>query len=238
MYQEIRKRKGFSRVKHFLLDLFFPITCFGCDKSETHLCFKCFKRLKFLEHDNLKLLEKNNLSAIFIAGNYQNKLLAKLIIAFKYNNIKGLGYNLAQFLNFFWEGKIKTIEFRNKKLAASFKDILVVPIPLSKKRMRERSFNQSEILAYFFCQEFSYQLFLGLKRKATRRNQAQLRADRRKKNIKDSFFCDMKDLRMIRSRNVLLIDDVITTGATLNEAAATLLSLGAKKVYALVLARA
>ena len=238
MYQEIRKRKGFSRIKHFLLDLFFPITCFGCDKPGTYLCFKCFKKLKFLEHDNLKLVEKNNLNNIFIAGNYQNKLLAKLIISFKYNNIKSLGYNLAQFLNFFWEGKIKTLEFEDKKLAATFKDILVIPIPLSKKRMRERSFNQSEILAYFFCQEFSYQLFLGLKRKAGRKNQAQLRADKRKKNIKGSFFCDKQGVKIIRNRNVLLVDDVITTGATLNEAAATLLNLGAKRVYALVLARA
>lgn len=238
MYQRKIKSSFIYRLKKFLLNLFFPINCLGCGTSGNYLCFKCFKKLKFLEINNLRLIKQDSLSAVFIAGSYQNKLLAKLINAFKYNGVKALGFYLAKFLNFFWEGKIKSLEFENKKLALSFNDILVVPIPLSKKRMKYRGFNQSEILAYFFCREFSYQLFLGLKRKSKRKNQVGLSSIKRLENIKDSFFCNIDNLELIRGREVLLVDDVITTGATLNEAASVLLKLGAQKVYALVLAKA
>lgn len=228
-----------KKLFKFAIDIIFPINCYGCNKAGSYLCEKCFRALKFQEYRNpLVSLERNNLDDLYFAGDYENELLAKLIVAFKYEKIRDVGNILSRFLNFFWQGKMAQIRLSNRVLFKELEGAIVCPVPLSKKRKRMRGFNQSEILANLFCQEFSCDIFLGLRRRNRRKNQAELKKEGRIRNIKNVFYSRGKASEEIRDRVVLLIDDVATTGATLNEIARVLKALGAKKVYALALAKA
>lgn len=233
-----KKKSYLKSFGDFLLNLFFPITCYGCEKNGTYLCEKCFKTIKFQERQSKTFnLKQENLKEVFIAGDYENKLLAKLIIAFKYEGQKNIGTDLGKFLNFFWDGRIKIIRLEDKDLALRLENSLIIPLPLTKARKKERGFNQAEILAEILAKEFSYQIFLGLKRKGRKKHQAKLNEKQRLKNISGQFFVPEKERNFLSGSDIILIDDVITTGATLNEAAKILKEAGAKEVFALVLAK-
>lgn len=113
---------------------------------------------------------------------------------------------------------------------------VVVPVPLHKKRLRKRGFNQSLLLAREVAKKFSASVdYLSLKRVRETEPQINLRIKERENNIKGAFV--VKDVKAFMNKNVLLIDDVFTTGATIRECAKTLNGAGAE-VYVLTLARA
>ncbi len=111
----------------------------------------------------------------------------------------------------------------------------VIPIPIHRERERERGFNQSALLARQFCHAVGLPLWdHALVRATYRQPQVGLDAAQRMQNVKDAF-------RVVRSeevagRRVLLMDDVWTTGSTLNEATKALLQAGADRVFALTVA--
>jgi len=110
-------------------------------------------------------------------------------------------------------------------------------VPLHKKRLRERDFNQSEILASGIAKEFGISLVDVLEKIVSTRNQNELSREERLVNLQDAF--DIKDTakNYLQSSRILLIDDVMTTGATLDEASRVLLELGTAEVRCLTLAR-
>ncbi len=223
------------------MDLLFPISCLGCSKENVWLCDNCLNNIplnqKFIfpqaeEFFNSDFSRQhntsNNLDGVLIASSYENVLLNKAIKTFKYNFIfdlsKPLGEILINFLNQF--------DFRNKSL----ENFLLIPIPLHQKRLIWRGFNQSELLA----KEVGNFFKVGVNSEILRRNkntlpQTELNEKERKLNIKNIFVCQNKDV--IKNKKIILIDDVFTTGSTLNEAAKTLKKFGAKEVWGLVLAR-
>lgn len=113
-------------------------------------------------------------------------------------------------------------------------DTTLIPIPLSKKRLRWRGFNQAELLARELAAAFAYPLNQDLKRIKHAWPQADLNGAERLNNIADSFAWTGTSLG---GRTIILIDDVATTGATLNEAARILKTAGAGAIYGLVLAK-
>lgn len=220
------------KLKNFLLSLLFPIYCLGCGREGFWICADCFEKLK-TENDHSEKKKYNliipDLKNVFIAGDYDDSpLLAKAIKKFKYSFISSLGEELAKFINKFWKEEILA---KDKFL---INNPLVIPIPLSKRRQRWRGFNQSEILAREFSRRFKYDLELCLKRIKHHKPQAELKEAKRLINVKDIFLWAGSD---IGGRDVILIDDIITTGATLNEAALILKKAGAKNVYGLTLAK-
>lgn len=114
------------------------------------------------------------------------------------------------------------------------KDFVVVPVPLFKKRWRERGFNQAEILGKIFAEKFklSYDQS-GLLRIKSTGHQARLSKEERIKNMSEAFAWQSSDPA---PRKVLLVDDVYTTGATMQECARVLKKNGTKVVEGLVLA--
>ena len=124
----------------------------------------------------------------------------------------------------------------------NFREPILIPIPLASKRKKERGFNQAELL----CQKlvnidknnnFILEKNVLIKTK-DQEHQARLK-DRRDRlaNIIGSFSIkNPKEMQKIKNRNIILIDDVITTGATLSEARKTLKQFGAKKVIAFTIA--
>ena len=102
-------------------------------------------------------------------------------------------------------------------------------MPLSQKRLQKRGFNQAEKLAHYL----KYPVLTCLKRTRETKPQFDLNFSQRKENVKDAFALKYK----ISPENYCLIDDVATTGSTLSECAKVLKQNGAKKVYAICIAR-
>jgi len=242
-------------LKSFFLNLLFPLECLACHQEGSWLCASCFQKLKFNDTNKKYNLFTPNITKVFIAGDYDDPLLATLIKKFKYNFNSSLGPTLALFLIDFWKKIINEQGLIDKKglinnkdsingknpingqfnfLMAPASSFLIIPIPLSKKRRRWRGFNQAEILAQNFEKTFNYTLNLQLKRNKHQKPQASLNENERAENIKNAFVWSGDNLK---DKNIILIDDVVTTGATLNEAAKILKLAGANKIYALVLAK-
>lgn len=225
--------KFLKKIGLKLLDLFLPIECVNCQTEGVYLCDACFEKLKINNPEDSKILSANlktpNLDAVWIAGNYEDPLLKKLIIKYKYNFLEPLHKPLSLFLKNFWKNYLlSSSQIIDKN------NFLIIPIPLSKKRLKWRGFNQAELLAINFCSYFNYSLSLNLKKIKNRPPQVSLNEKEREKNLQSVFA--FKDKRL-EEKNILLIDDVTTTGATLNEAAIILKKAGAKRVEALVLAK-
>jgi len=214
-------------LKSFLLDLLFPVECLGCRQESVWLCPACCKKLKFgTEYKTLNLTTPF-LDRVFIAGDYDDPLLKELIKKFKYDFLTALSQPLGKFLILFWQGQLALIDPLPDKT-------LLIPVPLTKKRLRWRGFNQAEMLARELSAAFPYALRQDLKRQKYSRPQAGLSETERALNIKQAFFWSGDTLN---GRTIILLDDVITTGATLSEAARVLKEAGAARIYALVLAK-
>ena len=113
---------------------------------------------------------------------------------------------------------------------------LMMPVPLHPKRLRERDFNQSLLLARYAASLLGAELdFLSLRRIRYTQPQTGLKSDERRKNVRKAF--RVVDRELVKGRTILLVDDVATTGNTLNECARTLKRSGAKKIFCLTLAR-
>jgi len=204
----------------FWLKLLFPIACLNCNKLEgTYLCPDCFKLLSFYgEVNKLKLQYVDKILAV---SNYQDLPAPLLIHAFKFKAIEEVGKTLAELLRIFWQSRLI---FNNL-------DYLIIPIPLSKKRKKQRGFNQAEVIANIFAYQFNYSLSFDLKRKH-KKAQSKLSANLRLQNLKNCFYFQGKNLK---GKNIILLDDIITTGATINEAAKVLKEAGAENITALAI---
>ena len=124
-----------------------------------------------------------------------------------------------------------------EEFLSEFRPDLIVPVPLHAKRLRWRGFNQSLLLARQVSLAYGVPIdpFVLQRRKETAA-QTQLPEDDRRRNVRGAFALDPD--KSVKDKTVLLVDDVYTSGATVNECSSTLKRAGAKEVYVLTLARA
>ncbi|MDQ5988648.1 MAG: hypothetical protein CSYNP_04409 [Syntrophus sp. SKADARSKE-3] len=114
---------------------------------------------------------------------------------------------------------------------------LIVPVPLHPKKLRERGFNQSAILAKALSGQYAIRIdFMSLRRLHYTEPQVGLGSKERERNVRKAFAVDKPD--KVEGERILLVDDVYTTGSTLRECARCLMDAGAERVAALTLARA
>ncbi len=193
-----------------------PPLCVSCGRQLTgqapgkNLCRSCLKR-------------NFSFDRAFSPCKYEG-VVKKLIHEFKYSGKDYLGKFLGKILRDFTCAH---------PLPVGYID-LVIPVPLHKDRLREREFNQAHILSESVAGVFGRKTSSGiLMRKKPTRTQTELGFAQRQKNIKGSFAADGSGI--LKGSDVLLVDDVLTTGATASEAAKTLKEAGAKKVYVLTL---
>jgi ComF family protein len=111
----------------------------------------------------------------------------------------------------------------------------IIPVPLHRKRLRERGFNQAYLLALYIGRHFNIPLNLELKRVRFTTPQMNLRKEERLRNIRGAF--EIKNHSSIAGKCLLLVDDIFTTGATVDECSKVLIKAGAKRVFVLTLAR-
>lgn len=158
------------------------------------------------------------------AGIYEGTL-RKTIHLFKYGQKKSLHRVLAALL-------VEHLRQHGSDLKVDF----IIPVPLHWKRLRSRGFNQAELLARIISLNLNLPLLTGnLRRTRFTTPQIELPKEQRLTNLKGAF--KVRQREEIEGRSLLLIDDVFTTGATMNECSRTLVEAGAAKVYCLALAR-
>jgi len=209
------------------LDLLFPIKCQGCGKEGDYLCDDCLALFDFAREPARDIKEINSL---YFAVDYNNPMIKKLLHSFKYAPFaKDLSCSLSSVIITYFKLMEKKPPFLEKE------NFCFVPIPLSSKRLRWRGFNQSEEIAKILSAYYAIPMKKALIKTKETKPQTELNKEQRKKNLIDSFEFVYSNLK--QNENVVLVDDVITTGSTLSEAAKALRKAGVKKVYAVALAR-
>lgn len=205
-----------KKLIHIILNFLFPKKCAVCEKPEEVLCEHCLKKISVCGY-----IDKN----IFAAGFYSDPTLKKAIKFLKYKNIKSLSEPLANLIY---------SRLANKN---SFKNWVIIPIPLSSKRFKQRGFNQSELIAKNLSDKLSVKLETNvLYKKFHTESQVKTKnREERLKNLKGSF--EIKNPELIKNKNIILIDDVYTTGATTSEAKRALRRARPKKIMVLVVAK-
>lgn len=159
------------------------------------------------------------------AGYAYEGVIKEMLHYFKYTHKVNLGGTLAGLMLDF---------IREYRLPVGSCDY-IVPIPLSPARLREREFNQAYVLADILSDYLKLKLMdNNLKRVRNTKSQADLDRIARWKNIRGAF--KLKAPNQVKDKTILLIDDVLTTGATASEAAGALKNAGAGSVYVLTLA--
>lgn len=215
-------------LKKFLLDCLFPKKCYGCGAVDTWLCRKCFDCLETYQGQLPRNLE--NPSDLIIAGEYQDNLLNTLITAFKFGFNQELARPLAAFLIKALDKKILLENLSGNNLA----NILIVPLPLHKTRLNWRGFNQSELLAREINHYYNWPLSLDLVKIKKTLVQSELDETARLANQDGAFKWTGANLN---GQTIMLLDDIITSGATMNEAEKVLLAAGAKRVIKTAVAK-
>lgn len=232
------------KIKNFFLDLFFPKLCLGCQKEGSYLCQDCLSLLEISKSQFCLCKEpkripqagkcpncrSRKLSGLFAALPYQNPLLQKLIKQLKYEpHLKELAKTLASLI-------ITHFQILEKSPTEIGKGKILVPLPLAKRKLRKRGFNQAEEIARELAKIWKIPLISDclVKIKETLA-QVDLSENQREENIKGAFL--VKNKNKIRGKKILLVDDVYTSGATMEEAAKVLIEAGAKEVWGVVVAR-
>lgn len=233
-------------IKNWLLDLVFPVRCINCGQFGQYLCRKCLNKIPLKQKFECigckqhvpfgrtcrLCLKENCLDQLLIAADYKNPLVKKIIKTFKFKFVAGLSVPLSALLKKY----IKQLRNKNKFNIFAESPVLI-PVPIHKLRKNWRGFNQSELLAKsladIFQMEYAADILARIKNTIP---QADIEEkSKRMENIKSVFTC--LNPKKISGRTVLLIDDVCTTGATLNECAKVLKQNGAVGVTALVIAK-
>lgn len=223
----------------FILDLLFPKFCLGCGYVGSYLCRSCFEKLKPSEQDVCLYCKKPSLFGLTHV-NCINKLnVDGLITIYQYNPIlkkiiKNIKYRLATQV---WEDFYKTIAPEVISKLGFYKNLsrnlVIQPIPLSKIKYNERGFNQAKFISEYFQKFLHFPIIDLLIKKEETLSQAQMKNKRaRYLNTKGTFLGE----RCVHPY-VILVDDVVTSGSTVKEAAKILKRFGAKKVYVLALAK-
>jgi len=212
------------KILNKLLDLLFPPACIGCDKKGMYLCLECVENI-----DPPETKCGENIYPIF---SYKNRVVKKALWNLKYKGHTSIAEPLALFM---YDKVLE--ELSDLEIMEDFKNPILIPIPLSKKRLRSRSFNQSEVIAreiYKIDGSRTLGFIPGIlcKIKETESQMSMKNKGKRLRNLDGCFAVKGE----VGGKNIILIDDITTTGTTINEARKTLLDAGAKKVIAFTVA--
>jgi len=220
-----------------LVEFVFPPLCVSCQQlrsdSSSRICSECWRSIKPLQLDDMLYRETRNK---LIATGMIDEMVATfefdetgplptIIHQLKYGGMSTLGVELGRCLG--------------KRLLDSLDDpssCLLVPVPLHTVKLRERGYNQSAFLCKGIAETTDIPIAASLKRTRYTRSQTKLSREERQENVAGAF--EVRKDVLFEHKTLILIDDVITTGATTVECARALRNYGAEKILATAIALA
>lgn len=234
------------------MDILFPCFCVGCGREGAYLCGDCQSTLVFFEQPyclcqnpsrlpfgvKCKRCAHLSLNGLYSALPYDAPLVKKIIGRFKYAPfVRELAKTCADLIiNHFQLLDKPPYSPSNGWLVEAGPPWLIVSAPLHKKRLKWRGYNQSECLAKELATRLRVKFCPDclIKTKKTP-PQAELSGKEREGSVKNAFACPQSFA--VAGHRVLLVDDVYTTGSTMQECARVLKAAGARQVWGVVVAR-
>ena len=233
-------------ILEFVADTLFPQQCYQCKQADTYLCRvccvsilkytpetvcpHCFKRVPFGK------LEKqcyNNflVNSLFIATTYRNPCVKKMFKDFKYRRAQALAYPLGMFLTV-WLSARNHAQFQKN-------NTLVVPVPSHRSREKNRGFHPATEIAKQLAKAYQLPLATNVVRKHKNIGfQTHIKnAQQRRNNVEGCFTLTPDAHQQIKTKTILLVDDIITTGSTMRECAKTIRKARPKEIIGLAIAR-
>lgn len=224
--------------------MFFPTPCADCkryikDFKYHYVCVSCYENIKRLEGVLCKTCMKpldagfltecgdcaagKKVFASVAAGGVYSGALKELIHLMKFYERKKTAKLLAEFI-------LENV----MDCAIKWADV-IVPVPLSKNVLSERGYNQTALVAKYLADKYKIVYLEAVKKVKETTPQNKLERADRLKNLKGAF--EMQDGAIVSGKKVLVVDDVYTTGATMNEMAKTLKAAGVVEIRGIVIAR-
>ncbi len=232
-----------GKLKTAALDLLFPPHCAVCERLGAWLCANCIDKIEPIEPPVCQIcgLPRVGANRAAICSRCQSSppqidglrayaihdgLLRKAIHQFKYEDLRALAEPLGRLMADGW-----------KRLAPPGLELdAIVPVPLHRSRQRQRGYNQASLLAEALGTRLQLPVLEGaMVRTRDTAPQVNLGAQERRANVRDAFQCTRSGLT---DRRLLLVDDVYTSGATLESGCLALRDAGASSVWACTLTRA
>lgn len=231
----------YLKIIKIIKDIFSPKKCYSCWKEWHFLCLNCLKQQNNFEEicyickNPSKNFEIHShcrtglyFQKVILLTHYKNPVIKKLITHWKF-------YKKKDIFEDFWK-------YLSKLLIKYQKDVnknntILVPTPVSFLRKLKRWYNQSQILAQSISNRTGLEIIpdLILKSKHTRQ-QSKISKKHRKKNLENSFVFNKKYTDKFDNFHIIIVDDVISTGNTLNEISKVLYQNGCKNISCLVIA--
>jgi len=217
-------------------DIIFPKKCINCGREGQYLCDDCLSLIE-INPFNYCLCERmekrnkcdnckdKNLDKILSATSFNGKIIKETIHKFKYGCIEELKVPLSLLL-------LNHLQIIDCQIDKSF---VIIPVPMHDKKKRRRGFNQSEEIAKIISEATTIPLSTTLVKIKETKPQMELNRIERIENIKNCF--EIKNKKEVENKKIILLDDVYTTGTTMDECAKVLKENGAKEVWGLTIAR-
>lgn len=228
-------------------ELAFPrgLTCMYCKKDLTRealysLCPECIKEIAFVsesEFEHCRICGKslgnyygldlcvncNSTRQYFDRGliiTSYNDCSRKLIFDLKYEGKTFISYHFGEMIydRLVYEHMLNQFDY-------------IVPVPIHKKRLQERGFNQTELIGDFLSKFTKKTVWNVLVRTENTMSQNKIGREHRKENVENVFQINKELQSAVKGKNILLLDDIYTTGATVNECSRVLKLYGAKQVF-------
>lgn len=206
-----------------IIDLLFPKICVGCGGEGRWFCLECLDRVRDRTEPLGKtpdLLLETGLSGVFAAFSYDEPVIREAIQLLKYQGVWEVAQPLGELLALYLSSYLSVI------------DLACLPVPLHSSRQLERGFNQAELIA----QQLPCRLLKNtIVRCRSGPPQASLDGQQRRANVSGVYMVRQPEL--LRGQDILIVDDVITTGSTVSEIARLAKTAGARSVWAAAVAQ-
>lgn len=212
-----------------ILDMIFPPKCIFCNKLLNYgvklcICENCSLKIPFMKNRNINLIKANCYFDDIICVCEYSGIIKEALIKYKFFNKPSFGRTFA-----------KLIYDRIKEMTDWEKVDIIISVPLHRKKEKKRGYNQAHLISKQLGRLLGIKVnkSLLIRTKNTDSQSLLNRADRLK-NVKDAFL--VTDPNSVKDKSILVLDDIFTTGTTLNECCKALKDAGARKVTAVVVA--
>jgi competence protein ComFC len=237
----------FCAIKNFILDIIAPRQCLNCYKFGSYLCSHCKSKFIHFETEHVCHVCKSETitSALYVHHSCRHlSEIDEVVVCVKYNKlvhdiISEIKYHLyTDVVNLIVELMVSTVDI------SKFRNCIFVPIPLHKSKQRQRGFNQAELIAIQFTEKLNRagvecSCLNLIERSKNTLTQVGMSKEDRQQNLKEAFSINPGIQAKINKHlgAIYLLDDVMTTGTTLEECAKVLKQAGFRDIRALVFAR-